>query len=147
MDNFNSKCTKYVIIMSDKKEEMTIEERIKILEDGFENARKQTERLVEQLMGMITILCLPMSPTKKLEFGFKTIEKLPNQILKIIIRRYVEESKKIDIKFDDMIDPMFLTFGFERLWKILNRETIREFYGEWALSKWETMGKSHKCEE
>lgn len=127
-------------------EELTIEERLKILEDGFEGARKQTERLVEQLMGMITILCLPMSHNKKLEFGFKTIEKLPNSILKIIVRRYVEESKKIDIKFDDMIDPMFLVFGFERLWKVLDRETVREFYGEWALNKWDIMGKSHKCE-
>ena len=45
-----------------------------------------------------------------------------------------------------MIDPMFLVFGFERLWKILDTETIREFYGEWALGKWDAMGKSHKCE-
>lgn len=133
--------------MSDKKEELTTDERLQILEDGFESARKQIERLVEQLMGMITILCLPMSANKKLEFGFKTIESLPNHILKIIIRRYIEESKKIDMKFDDMIDPMFLVFGFERLWKVIDRETIREVYGEWALNKWDVMGKNHKCED
>ena len=105
------------------------------------------ERLTEQLMGMIVILCLPLPSTKKLEFGFKAIEKLPRHILKIIIRRYMEESKKADVKFDEMIDPMFLVFGFEKLWRLVESETIREFYGEWSQSKWEEMGQKHKCEE
>jgi len=65
--------------------------------------------------------------------------------LKIIIRRYVEESKKVDMKFDDMIDPLFIVFGFERLWKLLDSETIREFFGEWALNKWNEIGKNHEC--
>ncbi len=40
---------------------------------------------------------------------------------------------------------MVRVLGFERLWKILERETIQEYYGEWALSKWEEMAKAHSC--
>lgn len=32
--------TKYVIIMSEEKDEKTLEERVQILEGGFESARK-----------------------------------------------------------------------------------------------------------
>jgi len=133
--------------MPEKKDDLTLEERIDIIQSSLENAGKQMERLTEQLMGTIVILCLPLSSTKKLEFGFKAIEYLPTHILRIIIRRYIEESKKADVKFDDMIDPMFLVFGFEKLWKMLDNETIRKFYGEWAQSKWETEGQKHKCDE
>lgn len=135
------------LVMKEKPDEMSVEERLDLLTQSIENAGKQMERLTEQLMGTIVILCLPMSSTKKLEFGFKAIEKLPSHILKIIIRRYIEESKRVDLKFDDMIDPMFVVFGFEQLWHLVDRETIREFYGEWALNKWDTLGKSHKCED
>jgi hypothetical protein len=97
-------------------------------------------------MGAITILCLPISTSRKLEIGFKMIEKLPDDTLKMIIKRYVEEGKKSDVSFDNMIDPMVRILGFERLWKILDAETIRLHYGEWALAKWQDMAKSHHCE-
>ena len=122
--------------MTEDPNEIPLEERVDLLTSSIENAGKQMERLTEQLMGTIVILCLPMTSAKKLEFGFKSIEKLPNHILKIIIRRYVEESKKADMKFDEMVDPLFLVFGFEKLWKLLDRETIKEFYGEWALNSY-----------
>lgn len=128
-------------------DETPLDTRVEDLETDLRNTKKQVEMLTEQLMGTLTILCLPMPTGKKLEFGFKMLEKLPNHILKVIVKRYVSESKFIDLKFDEMVDPMYRTFGFERLWKILDGETIREVYGEWSLARWQEMAKTHQCED
>lgn len=128
-------------------DEAPIEDRIEKVEEELKNVNKQMERLVEQLMGTITILCLPMPTSRKLELGFKMIEKIPDSILQVIVRRYIEEGKKSDVKFDDMIDPMVRIFGIERSWKLIDRETIKENYGELALNKWDELGRTHKCEE
>jgi hypothetical protein len=130
-----------------EKEERQPSERLDDLERNFKNIQKQIERLTQELMGTITILCLPLSNGRRLEFGFKQIEQLPNHILQIIIQRYVTESKHSDLSFDEMITPIVSVFGFERSWKVLPRETIKDIYGEWALAKWDEMAKSHPCEE
>jgi len=132
--------------MSDPKD-TPIEERVSYLEKELTSSRKQIEKLYEELLGTITILCLPLNKTRRLELGLKQVEKLPNNPLKMIIQRYVIESKKIDLSFDEIINPIVSVLGFDRAWKLLPSETIREIYGEWASAKWEEMGRNHTCEE
>ena len=122
-------------------------EAIEYLEKELTSSRKQIEKLYEELLGTITILCLPLNKTRRLELGLKQVEKLPNNPLKMIIQRYVIESKKIDLSFDEIINPIVSVLGFERAWKLLPSEIIKENYGEWAEAKWEEMGKNHSCEE
>ena len=131
--------------MSDSNE-VPIEERVSYLEKELINSRKQIEELYEELMGTITILCLPLNKGRRLELGFKQIKKLPNNALQMIIKRYVIESKKMDLSFDEMINPVVSVLGFERSWKLLSSESIMEIYGEWAVGKWEEMAKAHPCE-
>ena len=130
-----------------KDTEVPIDERVSDLERELKNTQKQIMRLSEELMGTITILCLPLSNSRKLELGFKQVQQLPRDILKVIIRRYIKESKHSDLSFDAMITPVVSVLGFERAWKVLTRETINEVYGEWALGKWDEMAKSHPCED
>ena len=125
----------------------TLEERVSDLEKELKTTQKQIIRLTEELMGTITILALPLSNVRKLELGFTSIRDLPNKPLKIIIHRFVIESKNSDLNFDEMITPIVSVLGFERAWKLLSREIIKETYGDWALGKWEEMAKSHPCEE
>jgi len=132
--------------MSDPND-IPIEERVSYLEKELTSSRKQIEKLYEELLGTITILCLPINKTRRLELGFKQVEKLPNNPLKMIIQRYVIEGKKIDLSFDEIVNPIVSVLGFDRAWKLLSSETIRENYGEWAQSKWEEMGRNHTCEE
>jgi len=132
--------------MEDEKE-IPMEERVSDLERELKNTRQQIQELTQELMGTVTILCLPLSDGRRLELGFKQIERLPNNILKMIIQRYVKESKLSDLSFDTMITPLVSVLGFERAWKVLSREIIKEIYGEWALGKWDEMAKSHPCED
>lgn len=130
-----------------EKDEEQINERLSDLERDLKSMQKQIERLTQEFMGTITILCLPLADGRRIELGFKQIQQLPNKILSVIIRTYISEGKHNDLSFDFLIAPMVNILGFERAWKILSRETIKEFYGEWALSKWDEMAKSHPCEE
>lgn len=127
--------------------EIPLDERVTDLERDLKNSQKQIEKLTQELMGTITILCLPLSEGRRLELGFKQISELPNNILGIIIDRYVKESKHSDLSFDSMVTPLVSVLGFERAWKVLTREKIKDEYGDWALSKWDEMAKSHPCEE
>ena len=127
--------------------DVPIEERVAYLERELTTAQKQISNLTQELLGTITILCLPLSQSKKLEVGFKLISELPPKILEVIVKKYVQESKNVDISFDTMISPIVNILGFERAWKVLSRETVKDSYGEWALSKWDEMAKSHKCED
>lgn len=128
-------------------EKKTLDERVRDIEFGLKNAQRQFERITESLLGSITILCLPLATTKRLEIGFNLIKKLPDDILKLIIKRYLSEGKQSELKFDDLVNPMIRVFGFERLWKLLDQEVLRETYGEWELNKWLEMGKHQKCED
>ena len=130
-----------------KDSETPIDERVSDLERDLETTQKQITKLTQELMGTITILCLPLTNSRKLELGFRQVEQLPNNILKVIVRRYVNESKHSDLSFDLMVTPLVSVLGFERAWKILTRETIKEVYGEWSLGKWDEMAKNHPCEE
>ncbi|PJC49821.1 MAG: hypothetical protein CO032_08080, partial [Nitrosopumilales archaeon CG_4_9_14_0_2_um_filter_34_16] len=124
-----------------KDSEAPIDERVNDLERELKNTQKQITKLSEELMGTITILCLPLTHSRKLELGFKQVEQLPNNILKVIIRRYIMESKHSDLSFDTMITPVVSVLGFERAWKVITRTTINEVYGEWSLGKWDEMAK------
>ena len=127
-------------------DEKTLDERVTDLEHGMKSAQKQLERLTESLMGGITILCLPLPTNTRLEIGFNLIKGLPDDILKLIIKRYIIEGKKSELRFDDLLNPMIRILSFERLWKLLDHETLRTTYGEWELNKWNEMEKNHPCE-
>lgn len=133
--------------MSEKDDKVPISEKVKFLEEELKSTKKQLLNLTEELMGTITILCLPLPRGRRLELGFKQIGKIPNDILKVILERYVLESKNSDLSFDEMINPMVSVLGFERTWKILSIPTIRKNYGEYAVAKWEELAKNHACEE
>lgn len=122
-------------------------DRVSYLERELKTAQQQITALTENLLGTITILCLPLSVGKRLEIGFKQIKDLPDDILTIIVKRYVQEAKYSDVSFDEMISPLVAILGFERAWKILSRETVKDNYGEWALNKWEEMARNHPCED
>lgn len=128
-------------------EDVPLPERVSYLEDELKSTKKQLLNLTEELMGTITILCLPLPRGRRLELGFKQISKIPDNILKLIVERYVIEAKNSDLSFDDMISPVVSVLGFERSWKILTISTIRKNFGEWAVGKWEEMAKNHPCEE
>ena len=123
-----------------------IENKIQYLEDELKTMKKEMIRMIEDFMGTIAILCLPLSVQKRLEIGFKQIQQLPNTPLKVIMKRYVIESKASNLSFDDMINPIVSVLGFERAWKILDGETIKDNYGDWDLNRWKEMAKSNPCE-
>jgi hypothetical protein len=127
--------------------EVPLEERVAYLERELTTSQKQITNLSQELLGTITILCLPLSQSKRLEIGFKLLRELPPKILEVIVKRYVQESKSADLNFDGMISPIVNMLGFERAWKILSRETIKDSYGDWALGRWDEMAKSHECED
>lgn len=127
--------------------EAPIKERVNDLERDLQNTQKQITRLTQELMGTVTILCLPLTDSRKIELGFKQVEQLPNNVLKVIVKKYVEESKHSDLSFDAMVTPVVGVLGFERAWKVLTRDTIKEVYGDWSLGKWDEMAKSHPCED
>ena len=124
-----------------------IENKVQYLEQELKTLRKQMTRMTEEFMGTIAILCLPLSNSKRLEIGFKQIRDLPNVPLKVIMKRYVIESKLSNMSFDEMINPIINVLGFERAWKVVDDETIRDNYGEWDLNRWKEMAKTHSCEE
>ena len=121
-------------------------ERIAYLEEELKGMKKKLELLTEQLFGSITILCLPLPRGKRLELGFKQVERLPNGTLAVIVKRYISESRTSDLNFDDMLSPLVAVFGFERAWKIIGIDHLRDTYGDYAVLRWEEMAKSHPCE-
>ena len=121
-------------------------ERIEYLEGELKAVKKQIESLTEQLFGSITILCLPLPRGKRLELGFKQVERLPNGVLNVIVKRYISESRTSDLSFEEMLSPLVAVFGFERAWKIIGIDHLRDTYGDYAVLRWEEMAKSHPCE-
>ena len=129
-----------------KNGDMPDSERIAYLEEEMKSMGKQVRSLTEQILGSVVILCLPLPRGKRLEIAFKQIENLPNGVLGIIVRRYITESRTSDLSFDDMLGPVVAAFGFERAWKIIEANQLRETYGDYAVLRWEEMAKSHPCE-
>ena len=121
-------------------------ERMAYLEEELKALRKEVKSLTEHLLGSITILCLPLSRSRRLELGFKQVEHLPNSILTMIAERYISESRTSDLNFDDMLSPLVAVFGFERAWKIISIDHLRDTYGIYAVLRWEEMAKSQPCE-
>ena len=121
-------------------------ERIRLLEGELKAIRKQIETLTEELFGSIAILCLPLSRNRRLELGFKQIGRLPNGVLRVIVKRYMAEGRASDIAFDEMVGPVVAAFGFERAWKIISAGDLRDAYGDYAVLRWEDMAKAHPCE-
>jgi len=103
--------------------------------------KRQNEDLTRKLASLVTTLSMPMSTGKKLETVFKLIEVLSAEMLKPIIKNYVKEARSNNLKFDDMIEPMYVVFGLDRLQNILDDETIQEHYGEWAVNRWRLSGR------
>lgn len=124
----------------------SVEEELEMLRREMELLRKEVERRNQQLMGVLTILCLPMTTNRKLEVGFSVIKELKDDILKLIIERYVKEGVRSDLNFDEIMNPMVTTLGIEKLWKLLDKEKIKENFGDWALARWIEIGKAHRCE-
>ena len=129
-----------------KNGDMPDSERIAYLEEEMKSMGKQVRSLTEQILGSVVILCLPLPRGKRLEIAFKQIENLPNGVLGIIVRRYITESRTSDLSFDDMLGPVVAAFGFERAWKIIEANQLRETYGDYAVLRWEEMAKRHPCE-
>ena len=120
-------------------------ERIAYLE-GELKAMKQLESLTEQLFGSITILCLRLPCGKRLDLGFKQAERLPNGTLPVIVKRYILESRASDLNFDDALIPLVAVFRFERAWKIIGIDHLRDAYGDYVVLRREAMAKSRPCE-
>lgn len=121
-------------------------ERIAYLEEELKAMKKQVRSLTEQVLGSVAILCLPLPQGKRLEIAFKQIENLPNRVLGVIVRRYITASRMGDLSLDDMLSPVVGVLGFERAWKIIEIDHLRETYGNYAILRWEEMAKSHPCE-
>jgi hypothetical protein len=128
-------------------EDIPTEERVSFLEKELEGVMKEIKRMTETLFGTIAILCLPLSKGKRIEYGFKQLRLLPNDILVLIIKTYLEESKNSDLTFAEAVSPIINMLGFERAWKILPASTIKGIYGDWAVHEWEEMAEKHSCEE
>ena len=123
------------------------EERISYLEKELENTKKDLRRITENLFGTVAILCLPLNHTTRIEYGMKQLEPLPNNVLSQIIKTFVKEGKNSDMPFEQVISPIVSILGFERAWKILSKETIKNYYGNWAVHTWEEMAEKYPCEE
>ena len=121
-------------------------ERIAYLEEELKAMKKQVRSLTERVLGSVAILCLPLPQGKRLEIAFKQIENLPNRVLGVIVRRYITASRMGDLSLDDMLSPVVGVLGFERAWKIIEIDHLRETYGNYAILRWEEMAKSHPCE-
>ncbi len=126
--------------------EESAEEKIETLKHEIELIHREVRRRNDEMLGYLTVLCLPMSTKRRLEIGFNLIKSLADETLKSIIGRYVSEASKSELTFDDIIDPLVRVIGFERAWKILPLKMIRETFGEWALARWLEMAKTHACE-
>jgi hypothetical protein len=130
-------------------ENPSIEERISDLERNFEALFKSINRRNQELVGQLLTLSLPMSNKRRLETTaliLKTIN-LDDAILKSIFLRYFNEGIKSDLKFEDLIEPLINTLGFEKLWKIIDKEIIRERFGIVAESKWLAFEKQYPCKD
>ncbi len=132
---------------SSEPERPPLQEQIDLLKQELEILHRTNRRRDENLLGVVTILCLPMSEKRKLEIGFALIKDLENQLLIPIIDRYLKECKKSEVSFDDIFDPMVRAIGFEKLWSVIDKAKIRDLFGEWALTRWIDMAKSHPCEK
>ncbi len=117
--------------------------RIASLETELGAVKDQVRSLAEQVPGIIAALCLPLPRASRLEMTFRYMEKLPNDALGAIVRRYISESRMAGLSFDDMLIPVVNVLGFERAWEIIEANHLRETYGGHAALRWEGMGGSH----
>lgn len=131
----------------DEKDIVPPEERISYLEKELENTKKDLRRITENLFGAVAILCLPLNHATRIEYGMKQLEPLPNNALSQIIKTFVKEGKNAELPFEQIISPLVSILGFERAWKILSKETIKNYYGDWAVHMWEEMAKKYPCED
>lgn len=120
--------------------------RIAYLEGELKAMKKQLESLTEQIFGSITILCLPLPRSKRLELGFKQAERLLNGTLPVIVGRYISESRTSDLNFGDVLILLVAVFGFERAWEIIGIDHLRDTYGNYGVLRREVMARSHPCE-
>jgi hypothetical protein len=125
----------------------TLEQRVERLEEDLKLMNRELQRRNQELMGVFTILCLPMSTSRKMEVGFSILIRLPEDVLKLITDRYLKEAARSDLTFDQIVEPMVKAWGFEKAWSVVTAEKIREQFGEWALGRWLEMSKTHGCEK
>ncbi|MEW5841474.1 MAG: hypothetical protein AB1753_10775, partial [Thermoproteota archaeon] len=74
-----------------------MEEKVEALQRDVELLQREVQRRNQELMGALTILCLPMSTNRKLEVGFSVLRRLPDDVLKLIIDRYTKEGIRSDM--------------------------------------------------
>ena len=126
--------------------EPTLEEQVEFLRRELQTLHSENRRRAEELMGILTILCLPMSNKRRMEIGFSVVKNLSNEKLGPLLERYIKEAMRSEMGFDEIFEPMIKTVGFERLWKLIDKRKIQELFGELTLGRWIEMGKSHPCE-
>ncbi|MGB6673922.1 MAG: hypothetical protein WBE34_15940 [Candidatus Nitrosopolaris sp.] len=92
------------------------EEKIEVLKREVELLHRELQRRNNQMLGFPTVLYLPISTKRRLEIGFIIVKDLADETLKAIIGRCVKEASRSEMTFDDIIDPLVRTIGFERVW-------------------------------
>jgi hypothetical protein len=136
-------------LASEDKSNGDLEERIRNLELGQETMQRYLPRISQELLGYLLILSLPMSDRRRLELTSALLNKikLDDATLGLILLRYFNEGKLSDFGFDDIINPLVKTFSFDRLWKVVDVEQVREIFGEMAVARWNELERYSPCKK
>jgi hypothetical protein len=102
-------------LAGEQNDSISPEEQIDDLKREVELLHREVARRNQEMMGFITVLCLPMSTKRKLEVGFTIIKELPDPFLREILERYIKEGVKSEMNFDQIIEPMPIVTLFNRL--------------------------------
>lgn len=127
-------------------DDIPVDVRIEWLEEELDGMKGQVRSLVEQMPGIIAILCLPLPRGRRLEIAFRGMENLPNAALGAIVKHYISESRMSGLSLDDALSPVVEVLGFERARKIIRASHLRETYGDHAALRWEKMGEGRSHE-
>jgi hypothetical protein len=133
----------------EKSEIEELRDRVDNLEASAESVLKMMNRRNQELVGLLLTLSLPMSDRRRIETSVEIMKalKLDDTILKNVIDRYFKEGIRSELRFEEIVDPLISSFGFEHIWKLVEREKIRTLFGTVAESKWMDMERNYPCEE
>jgi hypothetical protein len=130
-------------------DELNTEDRIKNLEMSQEALSKYLLRVNQNMLGYLLILSLPMTTKRRLELTSSLLNSisLDDLVLRDVLIRYLHEGRLGEINFEQLLEPLVKVFGFDRLWKMIKVEDVREIFGEMAVIRWLELEKHSPCKK
>jgi hypothetical protein len=135
------------INQNNSENEESLESRVNNLEGTLKALHYSISRRNNELLGTLLVLSLPMSDKRRLETAIAVLKsiELDDLILKDVLFRYLGEGIRSNLGFADLIEPLIDGLGFEKLWKLINKEDIKKLFGEVATTKWTDFERHFPC--